>query len=154
MVPEGDSAGPAPAPFAETMVEYQDAGGVWRDITCDTRTVDIAAGRQEILEQFQAATLTLTMAHFDDIYSGWPPDSVWASATTTRYRTDVPVRVNMFTEALVTGVIELGSGAGDEILDGPRDHDLAGLCRIHHASRDVNCNPQHIALRPLNLACV
>src|SRR5262249_7420866 len=57
------------------------------------RTVDIDRGRQDVVEKFRAGTLTMTMANFEDRYSGWPPSSVWADAG--RYRTDVPIRVNM-----------------------------------------------------------
>jgi len=93
------SAPPVPAPFAEFLVEFQDEDGAWVDITCDTRTADINHSRTDIVGSFDAATLTLTMANFEGIYSPWPPYSIWARAG--RYRTDVPIRVNMLMDVLI-----------------------------------------------------
>jgi hypothetical protein len=114
---------PGPEPYAEFLVQYLDFFGVWQDITCDVRTCDIDMGRQDILEQFSAGTLTLTMANFNDVYSGWPVLSIWAGANEYGAATDVPIKISMVTTVVTGGVVtastvhHLFSGFTDSVSD-------------------------------------
>src|SRR5215471_2106118 len=45
----------------------------WVDVTCDVRTLSINMGRSNLLDAFAAATSTLDLADFEDLYNAWNP---------------------------------------------------------------------------------
>ena len=109
------ASGPAVA-----AVEVQTATG-WVDVTCDVRTIETDRGRQQLLESFQAGTATVVFANFQDKYSAWNPNGVWAQAG--RYRLDVPIRITMSLMVPVPGgmpalySVRLFTGTTDAVSD-------------------------------------
>ena len=51
-------------------------------------------------------------------------------------------------------LFEVDARAGDQILDGARDEDLAGLGVLDQAGADVDCDPVRLAADELDLAGV
>lgn len=107
-----EAYGGTPALVPTHMVEVQATAGVWEDVTCDVRAIDVHRGRSDQLDSFTAGTATLTFADQSDYYNAWNPSGVWSRAGA--FRTDIPVRVSV-----VTGYTRtvLFTGTTDDVMD-------------------------------------